>query len=128
MLIQPITTQDCRVQCLSPFEFSPGISHWVHHTHSDPLRHPPLRARIEEKQLVTLAQRALFDDTYLECSHVELETRRAAVVDEQNIRVQLHVSVTTYLHGAVGLAGSVCRGSNSCEEGAGREGNFGGGR
>ena len=37
------------------------------------------------------------------------------------------MSVTTYLHGAVGLAWGVCRDCDSCEEGGGREEDFGGG-
>ena len=37
------------------------------------------------------------------------------------------MGVTTYLHGGVGWAGGVCRGGDSREEGASREGDFGGG-
>ena len=103
MVIQPITTQDGLVQCFNPFNSAQAYPIRCITLTFKRLRHPPLRARIEERQLVTLTQRAFFNAAYLENSHVEFERRRAAVVDEQQIRVQLHVSDMISLHGAVGL-------------------------
>ena len=87
MLIKPIATQDGLIQCLSPLNSPQAYLIGCITLIFKRLRHRPLRTRRKERQLVTLAQRALFNDAYLESSHVELERRRAAVVDEQTIGV-----------------------------------------
>lgn len=84
------------------------------------LGHVPLGTGIEEGQDVAFAQRAVVHNPHLHAVHVEVQRRRARVVDEDEVGVELDVGVAAGLHRRVGLGGG--RGGGDLgEDGAGGE-------
>jgi len=84
------------------------------------LSHIPLRTRVKERKRLPLLQRPIVHNPDLHFVHIEDERRRAGVVNEDEVGVELDMCVRAGLHGGVGFGGWGC-GGNFGEEGTGRE-------
>lgn len=124
--IQPISLPILLLQILRPR--NPPLTNPVLPTNTlKRLNHLPLRARVEEAEHVTLAQRPVPHHAHLHAVHVEDERGVAGVVDKDEVGVELDVRGAAGLHGGVGFCGGGC-GGNFGEDGAGGEVDEGDGR
>lgn len=98
MRIQPVPRQPLPPHGLRPR--NQAIAHTLPRSTrtSKRLIHLPLRAGVEKGQRITPLQRAAVDDAHLHLVHVEVHRRRAGVVAEDEVRVQLDVGVPARLH------------------------------
>jgi hypothetical protein len=116
MSIQPILPQHPLIHILRARDPAPTLRAAAQTVKR--LRHIPLGARVEKRQLVALVQSPLAADAHLPALHVEHQARRATVVYEHEVAVQLDVQVARRLHGAV-CHGRGCGRRDACEDGSG---------
>jgi len=117
MRIQPVPLQRLLTHILGPRDPSQTFSLPRTTSTLKRLSHIPLRTGIKERKRVPLLQRPVVHNSDFHVVHIEDERRRAGVVDEDEVGVELDVGVWAGLHGGVGFGGRGCS-SDLGEQGA----------